>query len=97
MMKSLLLEGMLFSTSLPLSLNQLWGPTDTDTESARLHRPIGFDVEWKPQFAKGGAENPIALVQLADRHRILLIHVFMMRGRCMLGLPVIFYADQETD
>lgn len=41
-------------------------------------RPLGFDVEWRPTFQKGGATNPIALVQLADEHRVLLLHISLM-------------------
>ncbi|KAJ2994348.1 hypothetical protein NUW54_g7565 [Trametes sanguinea] len=40
---------------------------------------LGFDLEWKPNFVKGRAENPVALVQLASEHLILLIHVSYMR------------------
>ncbi|OSD05859.1 ribonuclease H-like protein [Trametes coccinea BRFM310] len=39
---------------------------------------LGFDLEWKPNFVKGRAENPVALVQLASEHLILLIHVSYM-------------------
>jgi hypothetical protein len=42
------------------------------------HRPVGFDIEWRPNFRKNGIENPVALVQLADKARVLLIHVSVM-------------------
>ncbi|CDO72744.1 hypothetical protein BN946_scf184990.g27 [Trametes cinnabarina] len=46
---------------------------------SQLHSKIlGFDTEWKPNFIKGRAENPVALVQLASEHLILLIHVSYM-------------------
>lgn len=41
-------------------------------------RPLGFDIEWRPNFRKNGIENPVALVQLADKARVLLIHVSVM-------------------
>ncbi|KAI8983422.1 ribonuclease H-like domain-containing protein [Trametes punicea] len=39
---------------------------------------LGFDLEWKPNYIKGMPENPVALVQLASEHLILLIHVSYM-------------------
>ncbi|CED83243.1 Predicted 3'-5' exonuclease [Phaffia rhodozyma] len=49
-----------------------------DTKSANeavslLKGPIGLDIEWKPNFIKGGKENPTALMQLADSKTIVLI------------------------
>jgi len=46
--------------------------------------PLGFDLEWKPNYFKGGIENPVALVQLASEDKILLIQVTAMR---MFGFP----------
>ncbi|KAF8640505.1 hypothetical protein AX17_000167 [Amanita inopinata Kibby_2008] len=40
---------------------------------------VGFDLEWKPSYRKGQAENPVALVQLATDDRILLIHISFMK------------------
>ncbi|KAF8610673.1 ribonuclease H-like protein [Ceratobasidium sp. AG-I] len=40
--------------------------------------PFGFDMEWKPCFVKGQAENPVALIQLAQQDRIYLIHLSAM-------------------
>ena len=54
-----------------------------DVESANRelakHRSgaFGFDLEWKPNFAKG-EDNPTALIQLASKDMILLIHVSAM-------------------
>ncbi|OBZ79223.1 Werner syndrome ATP-dependent helicase [Grifola frondosa] len=39
---------------------------------------VGFDLEWKPNYVKGGRENPVALVQLACKDKILLIQVSSM-------------------
>ncbi|KAF8311245.1 hypothetical protein DL93DRAFT_1489809 [Clavulina sp. PMI_390] len=39
---------------------------------------VGFDVEWKPNFVKGQAENRIALAQVADRSAIYLVHISLM-------------------
>jgi hypothetical protein len=41
---------------------------------------VGFDLEWKPVFAKGAKENPVALVQLANDDRIYLLQVTAMKG-----------------
>ncbi|KAK7064521.1 exonuclease domain-containing protein, partial [Favolaschia claudopus] len=55
----------------------------TDTEVAQqelstFSGPCGIDFEWKPVFRKGQAENPIALIQLANKEAILLIHIHHM-------------------
>ena len=34
---------------------------------------VGFDLEWKPEF-KSGADHPIAVMQLAVRDQVLLLH-----------------------
>lgn len=41
---------------------------------------IGLDTEWRPTFAPGRPENPIALVQLACDDEILLVQVSAMQG-----------------
>ena len=41
---------------------------------------IGLDMEWRPTFAPGRPENPIALVQLACDDEILLVQVSAMQG-----------------
>ena len=41
---------------------------------------VGFDLEWKPNWRKGQKENPVALVQLANRDTILLLQLTSMRG-----------------
>lgn len=46
----------------------------------------GLDLEWKPTFAKGQAENPVALVQIANYRTILLLQVTAMRGEANLQL-----------
>ncbi|KAJ3514611.1 hypothetical protein NLJ89_g2283 [Agrocybe chaxingu] len=40
---------------------------------------LGFDLEWKPNFVKGGRENRTALVQLANRDTILLVQISAMQ------------------
>ncbi|TFK20141.1 ribonuclease H-like protein [Coprinopsis marcescibilis] len=42
--------------------------------------PLGFDLEWKPNYRKGGAENPVALVQLANNQAIFLIQISTIRA-----------------
>ncbi|KAI0697139.1 ribonuclease H-like domain-containing protein [Cytidiella melzeri] len=42
--------------------------------------PLGFDLEWKPNFYKGSPENPVALVQLASEDTVLLIQLTAMRS-----------------
>ncbi|KAF9014995.1 ribonuclease H-like domain-containing protein [Cyathus striatus] len=41
--------------------------------------PVGFDLEWKPNFVKGAQENPVALVQLATHQVVVLIQVSAMK------------------
>jgi hypothetical protein len=47
---------------------------------------IGVDFEWRPNFAAGKPENPIALVQIACDDEILLVQVSAMQGT--VGPPV---------
>jgi hypothetical protein len=42
--------------------------------------PLGFDLEWRPTFNKGQLENPVALVQLSNEDKILLIQISAMTG-----------------
>ena len=45
-------------------------PDEADIELSTLrHGPVGFDLEWKPNFVKGHPENRVALVQLANEER----------------------------
>jgi ribonuclease D len=41
--------------------------------------PLGFDIEWKPNFQKGRPENPVALVQLSNASQVVLIQLSAMR------------------
>ena len=49
--------------------------------------PLGFDLEWRPTYTKGAPENPVALIQLADQHSIMLFQVSRMRGRHYTSYP----------
>ncbi|KAG1755016.1 ribonuclease H-like domain-containing protein [Suillus paluster] len=40
--------------------------------------PLGFDLEWRPNYRKGAMENRVALVQLAGHDSILLLQVSAM-------------------
>ncbi|KAK0505965.1 ribonuclease H-like domain-containing protein [Armillaria luteobubalina] len=40
--------------------------------------PVGFDLEWKPTFARGGRENPVALVQIATQTEVFLFQLSAM-------------------
>jgi len=52
-----------------------------DLTIARLRNgPLGFDLEWRPNFIKGQLENPVALVQLSNQDTILLIQISAMSG-----------------
>lgn len=59
----------------------------TDHEQANLavsrlrKGPLGFDLEWRPNYTKGRPENPVALVQLSNEDTILLIHIYVMIGK----------------
>ena len=66
---------------------------DADREIALLNSDVvGFDLEWKPIFRAGQPDNPVALVQIANNHKILLIHVCRMPRTppsCFLHLRLI--------
>jgi len=48
----------------------------------RLNKgPYGFDLEWKPNFTKGRAQNRVALVQIANDQSILLLQVSAMQRK----------------
>ncbi|EGO28687.1 hypothetical protein SERLADRAFT_459373, partial [Serpula lacrymans var. lacrymans S7.9] len=50
-----------------------------NAELANLPKgPLGFDLEWRPNFRKGERENPVALVQLANKDTVWLIQVSAM-------------------
>ena len=55
---------------------------------------LGFDLEWKPIYYKGGKENPVALVQLASYDTVLLLQISAMEGRssnlCKYIIVIIF-------
>ncbi|KAF8350210.1 ribonuclease H-like domain-containing protein [Amanita rubescens] len=52
---------------------------DADREITLFNTDVvGFDLEWKPVYRKGQRENPVALVQLANSHKVLLIHICKM-------------------
>ncbi|KAJ7899984.1 ribonuclease H-like domain-containing protein [Mycena olivaceomarginata] len=56
--------------------------TTTDQAEAELstfNGPCGIDIEWKPTFVKGQPENPVALIQLANADKILLLHLCHMK------------------
>ncbi|KAH0590366.1 Werner syndrome ATP-dependent helicase like protein [Termitomyces sp. J132] len=44
-----------------------------------LRGPVGFDLEWRPNFIKDAPENPVAIVQLANETMILVIQVSAMK------------------
>ncbi|TEB39359.1 ribonuclease H-like protein, partial [Coprinellus micaceus] len=56
---------------------------DADEANQVLSRlqpgPLGFDLEWKPTYVKGGHENRVALVQLANGDTIHLIQISAMK------------------
>ena len=48
----------------------------------RLNKgPYGLDLEWKPNYIKGRAQNRVALVQIANHEIIFLLQVSAMRGK----------------
>lgn len=51
-------------------------PQTAEAEVARFKSGlVGFDLEWKPNWRSGQAENRVALVQIANDDTILLIQV----------------------
>ena len=56
--------------------------TRANEELSKLDATVlGFDLEWKPTFYRGGKEHPVALVQLATYDTILLLQISAMEGR----------------
>jgi hypothetical protein len=53
--------------------------------------PVGFDMEWKPNYRKGEQENPVALIQLSNEDTILLIQISAMES----AIFVVFFAVPE--
>jgi hypothetical protein len=51
-------------------------------DSLPQSRSFGFDLEWRPTYTKGAPENPVALVQLANEHSVLLFQVSSMKRIC---------------
>ena len=50
------------------------------TESILKERFIGLDLEWKPNQTKGTKPNPIAVMQIATIHEILIIQLLHLEG-----------------
>ncbi|KAL4068284.1 ribonuclease H-like domain-containing protein [Scleroderma yunnanense] len=50
-----------------------------DALSTLPRGPIGFDLEWRPNFIKGQPENPVAVVQIASADTVLIIQVSKMK------------------
>ncbi|KAJ7770790.1 ribonuclease H-like domain-containing protein [Mycena maculata] len=62
-----------------ISTNSIKVRYQADKAMSRFQGPCGIDIEWKPNFRKGEAENPVALLQLVNRTSILLLHLFHMK------------------
>lgn len=56
--------------------------------------PVGFDLEWRPNYTKGQLENPVALCQLSNDEEILLVQVSAMQG---IRMPPISFCIQKPD
>ncbi|KAF8682454.1 3'-5' exonuclease [Rhizoctonia solani] len=52
---------------------------EVDEALQSVKGPFGFDIEWRPSFARGMREAPIALLQLARPDQIFLIQLSGMR------------------
>src|SRR5277367_4134934 len=50
------------------------------------HGPLGFDLEWRPNFKKGGKKNPVALVQIANAQFVFLVQISAMARTFSLHL-----------
>lgn len=57
--------------------------TDQTVEElrSRLVGPLGFDIEYRPNFVKGRPQNRTALVQLASDSVVLLVQVSAMSSQ----------------
>lgn len=63
----------------PTRIRYITNHLEADLELSRLAiGPLGFDLEWRPNYRKGGSENPVALVQLAGFDTILLLQISAM-------------------
>lgn len=63
----------------PTRIRYITNHLEANFELSRLAiGPLGFDLEWRPNYRKGGSENPVALVQLAGFDTILLLQISAM-------------------
>jgi hypothetical protein len=62
------------------TLHYIRDAEQADIQVELLQGPVGFDLEWKPNFRKGEPENPVSLVQLANNETILLLQISAMKG-----------------
>lgn len=63
-----------------------------DFEVVKLRGPLGFDLEWRPNYVKGQLQNPVALVQLSSEDTILLVQVSAMTGMVLLTWFLCFHS-----
>ncbi|KIK95633.1 hypothetical protein PAXRUDRAFT_11337 [Paxillus rubicundulus Ve08.2h10] len=72
----------LYSWQARASKPSLFYITDHKVANAQLARlpqgPLGFDLEWRPNFYKGMRENPVAVVQLASSDTVILLQISAM-------------------
>ncbi|KAG2044287.1 ribonuclease H-like domain-containing protein [Suillus americanus] len=63
----------------PTRIRYITNHLEANSELSQLAiGPLGFDLEWRPNYRKGGSENPVALVQLAGFDTILLLQISAM-------------------
>ncbi|KAG0190979.1 hypothetical protein DFQ28_001143, partial [Apophysomyces sp. BC1034] len=46
---------------------------------SKIDQPFGLDLEWRPNFRKGGKEHKTALIQICNSDTILLLQVSQMK------------------
>ncbi|KIM28204.1 hypothetical protein M408DRAFT_23910 [Serendipita vermifera MAFF 305830] len=52
---------------------------DAERELGGMFGPLGFDIEWRVMHRKGVPPRPVAIVQIADRKKILIIQTSAMK------------------
>jgi hypothetical protein len=61
------------------------------------YRPLGFDMEWRAVFRSNAPERRTALIQICDKHIILLVHISSMKSKPGLVLRIPCYVNAIQD
>ena len=54
--------------------------SEAERELEGMVGPLGFDIEWTVVRRKGAAQRPVAMVQIADQRKVLIMQTSAMKG-----------------